>query len=519
MRLELRSSLFGAIAIVIALVSAMRVGRYDFYGMIGLLVALAVGLIAVSLRTPCVLAIPLRVGRISLATSVVLATVIGRITLWSEWTIPVYLHGAVTAIIVVFLMRGRISRFADANPLLALAALILPSTAACWDGLAYAEGVTALVAWLPWLSSGLFATIGFAVTRPVEQLERRTGMTLLVAMFILGGGIRIIGVVASPEPIIDVWSWRKEAPHYLINGMNPYGADYPDVYATERAKSYNLFDPMSTGSSRELPTYPPLPIYLSAPFAAIGLDVRYADVCCDVLAAAMLYFAGWTMRNRPVGIIAAGIYLGFPLSARVVEQSWYEPMLAALFGAGLVLLKRGYRIGSFLVGLGLVGKQFGLMLAPSTALACRRDRRSFAVGLGVAALLTIGVFLIWDAHWFLKIILFNHLGLKPRPDSLTLASLIYQEWGSHISSKYLWMGMIVICGYIAWRTPNCPVVGAAWIGMSLFVFCLFNIQANFNYYYFCVYLLLMGIVALSTNRDAEPQIDSARVRIASSVSR
>jgi hypothetical protein len=222
------------------------------------------------------------------------------------------------------------------------------------------------------------------------------------------------------------------------------------------------------------------------------------------------------LGNRVVGIIAAAVYLGMPLSARVIEQSWYEPMLAALFGAGLVLLKRGYRIGGLLLGLGLVGKQFGLILAPSTTRACRRHWRALAVGLGLAVLLTLGVFLIWDADWFLRIILFNHLGLKPRPDSLTLASFFLTEFDYQVSSKVLWAAMLLLCGYIAFRTPPCPIVGAAWVGMSLLVFCLFNIQANYNYFYLCVYFLLLGMVGLSATASDQ---EFARCRIESPVKR
>jgi hypothetical protein len=523
MRLDVRSSLFAAVALLVALASGMRIGMYTLVGIVLLLAALFTGLVAVAMKSARVVAMPRSLGRLGLAIGVLAATVVGRVTLPWEWTPVVLVHAGVSVLIIVLLLRSPPRGFADQHPMVALAGLVLPCLSVCRDGVAYVDPGSMWYSWLPWLSLILYGLMGVAVTLTVEQFERRIGLVILLAFLVFGGGIRTIGAVASPEPIIDVWAWRKAAPGYLLQGINPYGAGYDDVYSSERAKPFGLFDPNSPGFTRTLPTYPPLPIYLSVPFAALGLDVRFADVCCDMVAALMIALAGFTVRNRALGIVAAGIYMGFPLAARVIEQSWYEPMLAAMFGSGLVLLKRGYRGGGIFLGLGLVGKQFGVVLAPSAAMACRRHWWAFAVGLATAAVLTLGVFLFWDAKWFLDIILFNHMALNPRWDSLTVAGFVYHEWDVKLPSKVLWLAMILLCGYVAIRTPPCPVAGTAWVGMSLFVFCLFNIQANYNYYYLCVYLLLFGIVGLeSMNANADPshdQLDPARLRIGSPVNR
>lgn len=506
MHFDLRSSLFAAIVVAIAAISSMRIGGYAFVGVAGLVVALVVGLFALFVRSSRELVLPPWLGRWGLVLGVVLASMVPRIVRGVEPVPHSVAHFVVSMLVLAVVLRKRTPIFADAHPVLALAALVLPCQAACWDGIAYPEPDSAAYCVVPWVALALFALMGATVTRSTAFLERRFGVVLL-ALLALGGGVRILAVIASPDPVVDVWSWRRDAPRHLLRGVNPYGAEYEDVYASRRGGPHGLFNPNSPGTTRDLPTYPPLPIAMSLPFAALDLDVRFADALCDVIAAGLLAVAGFTLRNRAVGAIAAGIYLGYPLAARVIEQSWYEPMLAALIGGGLVLLARGYRIGGFVLGLGLVGKQFGAVLAPASARACRRTGTSWTIGLALAALLSLGTFLLWDARWFLDIILFNHMKMGPRLDSLTVSSLCFNEFGALPPSWLLWGLMLLACGLIAWKTPACPIAGAAGIGLSLLAFCLFNLQANFNYFYLCDYLLLLGIVGFSA---AQPPPASAR---------
>ncbi|MBX9580214.1 MAG: hypothetical protein K2X87_07880 [Gemmataceae bacterium] len=507
MRLDVRSGLLAAVVVAVVTATTPKVGGYVLFGVVLLLAGLAGGLVALSMRSARTLVLPALAGRAVLVVGVLLAATLPRLVLGYEPNAGTVTHIVLSGLLIFGLLRVRRPMFADAHPVLALAGLVLPCGAACWDGIAYPTPDSPAHRLVPWVGLALYAAMAVAVTRPVEHLERAAGVWL-PALLVLGGGVRLAGVVASPDPVVDVWVWRRDAPQYLLRGANPYGAEYPNVYATDRARAYDLFKPDAPATVRDLPTYPPLPVYLSLPFAAAGLDVRYADVCCDLLAAAMIAAAGYTVRNRAVGVVAAGVYLGYPLAARILEQGWYEPMPAALFGAGLVLTQRGHRVGGLLLGFGLVGKQFGLVIAPACFVACRRSWRPLVVGTAAAAALCLGVFLVWDAEPFLDIILFGHARMGPRPDSLTVTSLFIHEFGVVPPRPLLWAGMLTMLGWAVARTPRTPIPGAAGMGVALLAFCLFNLQANYNYFYLVSYLLLLGLVGLAPASPVSASPDS-----------
>jgi hypothetical protein len=502
MRLDVRSGLLGAVVLAIAVACGLRVGAYTLFGMVLLLVSLATGLIALSPLGNRLVAVPAGVGRVGLAVAVLLATLAPRLFMLHPPDAPLHTaaHFAVSGLLILILLRVPGPVFADAHPVAALVGLALPCHAVYWLGLAYPEVGSPIFRLAPWCSLTLYAAVGFAVARPAEQLEGRAGLGRLLALLVLGGAVRVAAIVASPDPLIDVWAWRREAPAHLLRGTNPYGAEYQNVYSTKRAAEYDLYQP-GPAVRRDIPLYPLLPVYLSVPFAAAGIDVRYTDVCFDLLAAGMIAAAGFALRKQAVGVILAGAYLGYPLAARVIEQSWYEPMLAALFGAGLVLLQRGYRVGGFVLGMGLVGKQFGVVIAPAAFVGCLRSWRSVLVGTVAAAALILGVSLVWDARAFLDIILLQHLRMAPRLDSLTIGSLLYQEYGLVPAKTALWAAMLLVWAYVVWRTPRTPVAGATGMGLALITFSLFNLQGNLNYYYLAGYLLLLGLVGLSPPAD------------------
>ena len=183
----------------------------------------------------------------------------------------------------------------------------------------------------------------FAVLDHGRPQTQTTSFRLrLVLLFAAGTVLRAAPVVIWPEPPIDVYAWLREAPRVLLEGHNPY-----------------VPENMSTGA---LAVYPPLPIVLTAPFSAVGLDVRYANVVCDLLAAWLLLELA-RRRGRPLlGALIAGTYLNLPGVPFMLKNAWFEPMLAVLLGGGIALVERGHRLGNVLLGLGITGKQFGLPL-------------------------------------------------------------------------------------------------------------------------------------------------------------
>jgi Glycosyltransferase family 87 len=313
--------------------------------------------------------------------------------------------------------------------------------------------------------------------------EQGPGFRLrLFLLFAAGAILRIAAVVAWPEPSIDVYTWLRDAPRALLAGRNPYTTEY--ILNTEVA------------------AYPPLPIVLTVPFSAVGLDVRYANVAGDLAAALVLYLFGRRQGRHLLGALAAGAYLNLPGVPFMLQNAWFEPMLAALLGSGLLLADRGWWGGNLLLGVGLTGKQFGLpMLVP--VWRARRGRQGMLLlGIGLATALVILPFFLWSPAAFVHVVLTLHLAIWPDIQSLTVRSAAYHLFGLTVPGWLTAAVTLLLIGWVSWRIPNKESATGLWMGTVLLVFSLLYVKGYFNYFYLCNYLFLLGLAALKPEGEA-----------------
>src|SRR5204863_4397563 len=114
--------------------------------------------------------------------------------------------------------------------------------------------------------------------------------------------LRAATVRASPEPVTDVYAWERDATGQLLAGHNPYAAAYEGWYTTEHARRFNL---QLAANDPHPAVYPPLPLLLMLPFRALGVDVRWANVACDLAAALVLLAVAWGRAGPVAGALAA----------------------------------------------------------------------------------------------------------------------------------------------------------------------------------------------------------------------
>jgi hypothetical protein len=376
--------------------------------------------------------------------------------------------------------------FSFSTMLLATAALVL-------SGL----GIDCAELWTPPSESLLLALripagIGFAVLAslaiPFGGSRGRWIWVWVLLLFLAGAALRVGAIVLVPNPIIDVYVVIRDAPDHLWHGQNPYTSPYENPYDVP-LHDYDA-----------LPAYPPLPFLLALPFRVAGIDVRYANVVCDLAAAAFLFGIAWNRGASLLGALAAGTYLFFPRAPFQIEQAWYEPMLAALLGGGWWLLARGSRLGYVLLGLGLTGKQYGVALLPPLAKALWPHRVALLAGLGIAIAIVILPFYLWDPGAFLDVILFRQLRRPVMESGLTLLNGAQRLLGLSLPPVVMTGLALVVIGWITWRTPMKTAGAGLWLGTALLTFCLCHVQGYFNYYYLCQYLLLVGLVGLGTEK-------------------
>jgi hypothetical protein len=480
--------LLALVALVsLSLAIAHSFGYYSRSSILGALLALGAACAACTVRPQARLSVSVWLGQAAvLGAILILAEPCLRFAppeqKWERWLLA---PGLLVAACSLRFAR----QFSPGSAILASAALLLAGKAVCWTGDLVGEATYVLAVKLAAGTGFLLiaATIAVdlnAVAGPGPGFRARLGL-----VFLAGALLRVATVLAVPQPGIDVYDWLSQAPAHVLEGINPYSATY------------------IAGSTGHLPAYPPLPIVFALPFSAAGLDVRFANVVCDLVAALILYLAARCRAAPAVGLLAAATYLNLPRMPYLIMHAWFEPMLAATLGGGLFLLDRGWRLGHFVTGLGLTGKQFGIAMVVPLWRAHQRHGVLLLAGIMAALALLMLPFFLWGPADFLDVILYSHLKIPPDLQSLTLRSAMQRMFGLTPPSWALGLVSLSLIAIIAAKTRAAGTGSAMGIGTALLVFCLAYVKGYFNYFVLCEYLFLLGIVHLLV--DGERRADSA----------
>ena len=477
-----RFLLVGVALVAPSLANVSSSGYYTNTAGVGVLAALVLALAACRRGLDAPRNLPSWFGSAALGAVAVVLVAWSGITDWvNDASRLALLPGVV--FLAIQALRERLRGVSLPLTLLSAAALLLAGRAA--HGRLPASDLSAAL-----LTVRVAEGVGFLLVAVLVGLDLPTGgrsgmafRTRLVLLFAAGAVLRLAVVVAWPEPPIDVFVWLHDSPHALLAGNNPYTPDH--------------------GILVGLASYPPLPIILTLPFAALRLDVRLANVVGDLFAAWVLYRVARRDGRPLVGALAAGAYLNLPGVTYMLTYAWYEPMLAALLGSGLLLAERRKWIANILLGLGLTGKQFGLALAVPLWSACRGRRRTFLAGIALAGVLVILPFFLWSPRALMNAVVHYHIAIGPDLRSLTIRSVIYRHLGVVLPGWMATLMTLLLTVWIAWRTPQQGSRTAVWMGTALLVFCFLFVKGYFNYFYLCSYLFLLGLAALNPAGDRE----------------
>lgn len=379
-------------------------------------------------------------------------------------------------------------------PIFSFCTITLFVVAAMSTQLMYADGRVPgwSLAWYPILAS---VALLLCLRADWRQEPTSWGYPLvLAAAFSLVLACRTDVLMRSPNPVIDVFAWLRDSADHLLAGQNPYTHSIETPYGTSRAFHYGVCEPPDPRP----PAYPPIPILVSAVPRIVKWDVRWANIIAELLAAGAMAGVGWR-RERPwLGLAAAVTFLNLPRSTWIIEQAWYEPMLAALYGLGFWLSDySGWRryVGGMMLGLGLTAKQFGLPLLFSVAGPLRLQWRSLLIGLAAAGLIMVP-FIVAAPGDFFEIVVAKHMNRPPQYHSLTIGTAAFQWLNVSVPRWLTWWLAVALILSVSWRRADRPAVAALATGTSLLAFSLCHTQGYPNYFYLCNFLWLFAFVAL-----------------------
>src|SRR5262245_35720664 len=102
-------------------------------------------------------------------------------------------------------------------------------------GLIHAEHAAAMrwldaaVQPLPWLALGLAVVAAWPATSGARARERAFAV-LAAGFFVCVFAARVLTPIASPSPLIDVFTISTDGADHLLHGRNPYSQEYRDLY-------------------------------------------------------------------------------------------------------------------------------------------------------------------------------------------------------------------------------------------------------------------------------------------------
>ncbi|MGB7152141.1 MAG: hypothetical protein WBD45_23485 [Terriglobales bacterium] len=312
--------------------------------------------------------------------------------------------------------------------------------------------------------------------------------------FILAGLILLHGVVAIVIcrhwlPLIDTYTFQREACKNLLRGIDPFGATQADIYGPR----YDFYGPGMVVDGRVQVgfQYPPLTLFWALPGYLLG-DVRYSYILAVMISAVLLF--AMVPNSRSLRI--AALLLLNPLTFFVEIMSWTEPLVLLTLSATLYAAIKTRWWLPIALGLFLASKQYNVLALPFLAgLVQPLQWKSFAKLLSRAVLVaaaTVLPFALWNFRGLWRDVVLFHLAQPFRPQSLSFA-VPYPIF------LFLKIGPVLLLIFIVWatmkRTRN-PAMFAAGYGVSLLLLFSTSKQAFCNYYFLIAQAFLLAVAAL-----------------------
>lgn len=306
-------------------------------------------------------------------------------------------------------------------------------------------------------------------------------------LFFLAFALRVLMIVSSPSPFIDVFGIQKIAPRAILEGNNPYSLVYRFSWQKVPLDVYS---------------YGPFDIFLNFPAVLLFGDPRVMQIIAEMGVAVIIYLIGKkiefvTKNNQELEIFSL-IFLFNPRALFIIEQAWIDPIvvfLIFLFAYFLFVQKKNY-LAFFILGLAIATKQYCIILLPFLFFGGYKKLKYFLV-LIFPIMLTSLPFLLWNAHDFIRDVVFFNLTIQTsRYDSLSVNTLFHNILGRDLPTiLVLILNLSVLLFLLRFLKKNAFSITFA-SGIFIFTIYLFYRLAFIHYYYFAGSLVYLSIVLL-----------------------
>jgi hypothetical protein len=339
--------------------------------------------------------------------------------------------------------------------------------------------------------------IYFLLPRVWSKLAHLTALLMAAALVLA----QLLVPTISPSTRIDVFVNNTAASRYLLLGMNPYPQAYENLYK-------EMYDYVPGF------LYFPGTLLYQAPFLALFGDIRYGFVFAHLVIAAGLF---WLARRRSWGeaqpVLFPLLWLSFPVTYFVLEQSWTDTVLVMLAVLSFVLVeKRWWRTAGAVLGFAFAFKQYAFVITGiglAQILARAGWKKSLDAGMiaGVVFCAIVVPFAVTDWESFYRFTIANQVAPGLRKDAYNFTVFLFNKWGVVLPkgiSTLITVGGIAGGILLAWRGKPRGGLGPAALGLFLAygIAFFFGKWAFCNYYYLLSSFLLLYLVAQSGERES-----------------
>lgn len=334
------------------------------------------------------------------------------------------------------------------------------------------------------------AAIGFYCA--TERLRKWIVFALCAGKFCLVVG----ATICVPRPEIDLWQLQQHAVDFLVKGQNPYTMPVPDIYEGGSAQGHQAHY-----------AYAPLNLLFSiAPKVLLG-DYRHGLTACLLVGLLLFRRAGKSASVSPFHLDF--LTLLFVLQPRLehwIVYGWMEPYMLPFLAGSVILVLRNPQ-GTFPMLLFFSLPMFKQYVAVPILLYVFffRPKRSAFLWAGLLALLAaIPIFVLkLHGHLYNALLYFVRF-VQFREDALGLSVPLFKLTGFRCGSA------VSLFAQFTFGTLFVIVVGKRGTVEGRFLLAmagtlwgafLFSPQAFENYYFFVLFVLLLGILLFEKAKD------------------